>query len=78
MCQRAKPNWFAQTVSSRGYLGKDASASTVMASPNDQNSAGSSVKESLEAGLAALKQKDYPTAIALLESLTQTAANGAE
>ncbi|MEG4346653.1 zinc metalloprotease HtpX [Microcoleus sp. A003_D6] len=46
-----------------------------MASPNNQNSADSSVKESLEAGLAALKQKDYKSAIALLESVTQTAAN---
>lgn len=46
-----------------------------MASPNNQNSADSSLKESLEAGLAALKQKDYQSAIALLESVTQTAAN---
>jgi Zn-dependent protease with chaperone function len=46
-----------------------------MASPHNQNSADSSVKESLEAGLAALKQKDYKSAIALLESVTQTAAN---
>ncbi|MEG3897683.1 MULTISPECIES: zinc metalloprotease HtpX [unclassified Microcoleus] len=46
-----------------------------MASPNNQNSADSSVKDSLEAGLAALKQKDYQSAIALLESVTQTAAN---
>ncbi len=34
------------------------------------------MKDSLEAGLAALKQKDYQSAIALLESVTQTAANG--
>ncbi len=46
-----------------------------MASPNNQNSADSSLKQSLEAGLAALKQKDYQSAIALLESVTQTAAN---
>ncbi len=46
-----------------------------MASPNNQNSADSSLKQSLEAGLAALKQKDYQSAIALLESVSQTAAN---
>ncbi|MEG4321192.1 MULTISPECIES: zinc metalloprotease HtpX [unclassified Microcoleus] len=46
-----------------------------MASPNNQNSADSSLKQSLEAGLAALKQKDYQRAIALLESVSQTAAN---
>ncbi|MEG4281667.1 zinc metalloprotease HtpX [Microcoleus sp. A006_D1] len=46
-----------------------------MASPNNQNSADSSLKQSLEAGLAALKQKDYQSAIALLESVTETAAN---
>lgn len=46
-----------------------------MASPNNQNSADSSLKQSLEAGLAALKQKDYQSAIALLESVTQSAAN---
>ncbi|MEG4818247.1 zinc metalloprotease HtpX [Microcoleus sp. K5-D4] len=57
------------------YLRKDASESTVMAPPTNQNPADSSAKQSLEAGLAALKQQDYPTAIALLESVTQTAAN---
>jgi len=46
-----------------------------MASPNNPNSADSSLKQSLEAGLAALKQKDYQSAIALLESVTQSAAN---
>jgi Zn-dependent protease with chaperone function len=46
-----------------------------MASPNNHNSADSSLKQSLEAGLAALKQKDYQRAIALLESVSQTAAN---
>ncbi|MEG3859594.1 M48 family metallopeptidase [Microcoleus sp. herbarium12] len=46
-----------------------------MASPNNQNSADSSLKQSLEAGLAALKQKDYQSAIALLESVSKTAAN---
>src|SRR4028118_518002 len=63
----------------RSVLGislKDASESTVMAPPTNPNSADSSAKQSLEAGLAALKQQDYPTAIALLEPLTQTAANG--
>ncbi|MEG4808358.1 zinc metalloprotease HtpX [Microcoleus sp. F8-D3] len=63
------------SIDQPSYLRKDAIASTVMASPHNQNSADSSVKESLEAGLAALKQQDYPTAIALLESVTQTAAN---
>ncbi|MEG5042217.1 MULTISPECIES: zinc metalloprotease HtpX [unclassified Microcoleus] len=58
------------------YLRKDASESTVMAPPTNPNPADSSAKQSLEAGLAALKQQDYPTAIALLESVTQTAANG--
>src|SRR6476661_10500087 len=47
-----------------------------MVSPPNPNQSGSSAKQSLEAGLAALKQQDYPTAIALLESVTQTAANG--
>ena len=46
-----------------------------MASPNNQNSADSSLKQSLEAGLVALKQKDYQSAIALLESVSETAAN---
>ena len=46
-----------------------------MASPNNQNSADSSLKQSLEAGLAALKQRDYPRAIALLESVAETAAD---
>ncbi|MEG4802953.1 zinc metalloprotease HtpX [Microcoleus sp. ARI1-B5] len=46
-----------------------------MAPPTNPNPAGSSAKQSLEAGLAALKQQDYPTAIALLESVTQSAAN---
>ena len=49
-----------------------------MAPPTNPNPADSSAKQSLEAGLAALKQQDYPTAIAFLESLTQTAANGPE
>ena len=49
-----------------------------MAPPTNPNPADTSAKQSLEAGLAALKQQDYPTAIALLESLTQTAANGPE
>ncbi|MEG3978078.1 zinc metalloprotease HtpX [Microcoleus sp. herbarium8] len=57
------------------YLRQDAIASTVMASPHNPNSADSSLKQSLEAGLAALKQKDYQSAIALLESVSQTAAN---
>ncbi|MEG3848803.1 zinc metalloprotease HtpX [Microcoleus sp. herbarium19] len=46
-----------------------------MASPNPQNSADLSAKQSLEAGLTALKARDYDRAIALLESVTQTAAN---
>ncbi|MEG5093801.1 M48 family metalloprotease [Microcoleus sp. B13-B4] len=46
-----------------------------MASPNHQNSADLSAKQALEAGLAALKARDYDRAIALLESVTQTAAN---
>ncbi|PSB52669.1 hypothetical protein C7B67_06080 [filamentous cyanobacterium Phorm 6] len=46
-----------------------------MASPNHQNSADLSVKQSLEAGLTALKERDYDRAIALLESVSQTAAN---
>ncbi|MEG4837624.1 zinc metalloprotease HtpX [Microcoleus sp. B9-D4] len=46
-----------------------------MAPPTNPNPADSSAKQSLEAGLAALKQKDYKSAIALLESVTQTAAN---
>ncbi|MEG4090205.1 zinc metalloprotease HtpX [Microcoleus sp. Pol12B4] len=46
-----------------------------MAPPTNPNPADSSAKQALEAGLAALKQQDYPTAIALLESVTQTAAN---
>jgi Zn-dependent protease with chaperone function len=46
-----------------------------MASPNNQNSADSSVKQSLEAGLAAFKARDYDRAIALLESVAETAAD---
>jgi Zn-dependent protease with chaperone function len=46
-----------------------------MASPNHQNSADSSIKGSLEAGLAALKGRDYSKAIALLESVAESAAN---
>lgn len=46
-----------------------------MASPNNQNSADLSVKQSLEAGLTALKARDYPRAIALLESVAETAAD---
>ncbi|NJS12905.1 MAG: M48 family metalloprotease [Microcoleus sp. CSU_2_2] len=46
-----------------------------MTSPKNQNSADSSVKDSLEAGLAALKARDYDRAIALLESTAETAAN---
>ncbi len=46
-----------------------------MASPNHQNSADLSAKQALEAGLAAFKARDYDRAIALLESVTQTAAN---
>ncbi|MFM9267235.1 M48 family metalloprotease [Tychonema sp. BBK16] len=46
-----------------------------MASPNNQNSADSSVKQSLEAGLTALKERDYPRAIALLESVAETAVD---
>jgi Zn-dependent protease with chaperone function len=46
-----------------------------MASPNNQNSADSSVKDSLEAGLAALKARDYSKAIALLESVAESAAD---
>jgi Zn-dependent protease with chaperone function len=46
-----------------------------MVPPTNPNQAGSSAKQSLEAGLAALKQQDYPTAIALLESAAETAAN---
>ncbi|MEG4246682.1 zinc metalloprotease HtpX [Microcoleus sp. MON2_D6] len=57
------------------YLRKDAIASTVMVSPPNSNQSGSSAKQSLEAGLAALKARDYDRAIALLESVTQTAAN---
>ncbi|MEG3842014.1 zinc metalloprotease HtpX [Microcoleus sp. herbarium14] len=46
-----------------------------MAPPTNPNPADSSAKQSLEAGLAALKQQDYPTAIALLESAAESAAN---
>jgi Zn-dependent protease with chaperone function len=46
-----------------------------MASPNNQNSADSSIKGSLDAGLAALKARDYSKAIALLESVAASAAN---
>ncbi|MEG4273950.1 MULTISPECIES: zinc metalloprotease HtpX [unclassified Microcoleus] len=46
-----------------------------MVSPPNPNQSDSSGKQSLEAGLAALKQKDYKSAIALLESVTQTAAD---
>ncbi len=46
-----------------------------MVSPPNSNQSGSSAKQSLEAGLAALKARDYDRAIALLESVTQTAAN---
>ncbi|MEG4072409.1 zinc metalloprotease HtpX [Microcoleus sp. Pol14C2] len=46
-----------------------------MVSPPNSNQSGSSLKQSLEAGLAALKARDYDRAIALLESVTQTAAN---
>ncbi len=46
-----------------------------MASPKNQNSADSSVKDSLEAGLAAVKAGDYDQAIALLESVAETAAD---
>ncbi|MEG4495180.1 zinc metalloprotease HtpX [Microcoleus sp. D3_18_C4] len=63
------------SIDQPSYLRKDASESTVMAPPTNPNPADSSAKQSLEAGLAALKQQDYPTAIALLESVTQTAAN---
>jgi Zn-dependent protease with chaperone function len=49
-----------------------------MAPPTNPNPADLSAKQSLEAGLAALKARDYDRAIALLESLTQTAANGPE
>ncbi|MEG4224944.1 zinc metalloprotease HtpX [Microcoleus sp. N9_B2] len=63
------------SIDQQSYLRKDASESTVMAPPTNPNPADSSAKQSLEAGLAALKQQDYPTAIALLESVTQTAAN---
>ncbi|MEG4960067.1 MULTISPECIES: zinc metalloprotease HtpX [unclassified Microcoleus] len=59
-----------------GYLRQDAIASTVMVSPPNPNQSGSSAKQALEAGLAALKARDYDRAIALLESVTQTAANG--
>ena len=64
------------SIDQPSYLRKDAIAGTVMVSPPNPNQSGSSAKQSLEAGLAALKQQDYPTAIALLESVTQTAANG--
>ena len=46
-----------------------------MVSPPNPNQSGSSVKQSLEAGLTALKARDYPRAIALLESVAQIAAN---
>jgi Zn-dependent protease with chaperone function len=45
-----------------------------MASPNDRNSANSSVKQSLEAGLTALKQQEYDRAIALLTSVAEAEA----
>jgi hypothetical protein len=45
-----------------------------MVSPPNPNQSGLSVKQSLEAGLTALKQRDYPKAIALLESVAETAA----
>ncbi|MEG4312756.1 MULTISPECIES: zinc metalloprotease HtpX [unclassified Microcoleus] len=63
------------SIDQPSYLRQGASAITVMASPNPQNSADLSVKQALEAGLAALKARDYDRAIALLESVTQTAAN---
>ncbi len=46
-----------------------------MVSPPNQNQSDSSAKQSLEAGLAALKGRDYDRAIALLESVTASAAN---
>lgn len=46
-----------------------------MVSPPNQNQSGSSAKQSLEAGLAALKGRDYDRAIALLESVTEFATN---
>jgi Zn-dependent protease with chaperone function len=49
-----------------------------MASPNDRNSANSSVKQSLEAGLAALKQQEYDRAIALLASVAEAEADRPE
>lgn len=49
-----------------------------MASPNDRNSANSSVKQSLEAGLAALKQQEYDRAIALLTSVAEAEADRPE
>ena len=48
-----------------GYLGQVAIAGNVMVSPPNQNQSGSSAKQSLEAGLAALKGRDYDRAIAL-------------
>ena len=73
-----EPYWaiVAELPSREVILIKDASESTVMAPPTNPNPADTSAKQSLEAGLAALKQQDYPTAISLLESVTQTAANG--
>lgn len=46
-----------------------------MASPNDRNTANSSVKQSLEAGLAALKQQEYDRAIALLTTVAAAEAD---
>ncbi|MGB8687533.1 MAG: zinc metalloprotease HtpX, partial [Microcoleus sp.] len=44
-----------------------------MVSPPNPNQSGLSVKQSLEAGIAALKGRDYDRAIALLESVAESA-----
>ncbi|WP_371118452.1 M48 family metalloprotease [Microcoleus sp.] len=46
-----------------------------MVSPPNPNQSDSSMKQSLDAGLAALKQQDYDRAIALLESVAKSATN---
>ena len=47
-----------------------------MVSPPNPNQSGSSLKQSLEAGLAALKGRDHARSIAILESVAASAANG--
>ncbi|HLO48321.1 MAG TPA: M48 family metalloprotease, partial [Kamptonema sp.] len=62
-------------VKGLGYLGKDAIKETFMASPTNPDVPDSSTENSLAAGLAALKAKDYPGAIAHLEAIAKTEQN---